>query len=86
MNIYFLLYKITSQNHGFAVNADSIQNNLIKIIHFNLNDHTVAGICHRFKPIFSVQYHPEAGPGPHDSDYLFDYFLKIVYIFKKNHK
>ena len=80
----FLLYKITSQNHGFAVQKTSINQEWIKITHFNLNDQTIAGICHRYKPIFSIQYHPEAGPGPHDSDYLFDHFIKIVYIFKKN--
>nr|YP_010337609.1 carbamoyl-phosphate synthase arginine-specific small subunit [Dixoniella grisea]UNJ17194.1 carbamoyl-phosphate synthase arginine-specific small subunit [Dixoniella grisea] len=76
--------EVTSQNHGFAVQPESINNDWIKITHFNLNDQTIAGICHRSKPIFSIQYHPEAGPGPHDSDYLFDHFLKIVYIFKKN--
>nr|YP_009370217.1 carbamoyl phosphate synthase small subunit [Bulboplastis apyrenoidosa]ARO90706.1 carbamoyl phosphate synthase small subunit [Bulboplastis apyrenoidosa] len=78
--------EITSQNHGFAVDHHSIDSSKLKITHFNLNDETVAGICHRYKPIFSIQYHPEAGPGPHDSDYLFNHFLKIVYIFKNNHQ
>ncbi len=77
--------EITSQNHGFAVNLNSFSelNNLIKITHFNLNDLTIAGIMHYSKPIFSVQYHPEASPGPHDSDYLFQYFIDLIYMTKK---
>jgi carbamoyl-phosphate synthase small subunit len=70
--------EITSQNHGFAVAADSIQDSQVQISHLNLNDQTVAGIRHRSLPVFSVQYHPEASPGPHDADYLFGSFVKIM--------
>nr|YP_010338680.1 carbamoyl-phosphate synthase arginine-specific small subunit [Glaucosphaera vacuolata]UNJ18630.1 carbamoyl-phosphate synthase arginine-specific small subunit [Glaucosphaera vacuolata] len=76
--------EVTSQNHGFAVDSKTLPPNLIKITHLNLNDFTVAGICHRYQPYFSVQYHPEAGPGPHDAEYLFDHFVKLIRIFKKN--
>ncbi len=67
--------EITSQNHGFAIAAESINNNDIEITHLNLNDRTVAGLRHTSLPIFSVQYHPEASPGPHDADYLFAKFV-----------
>jgi carbamoyl-phosphate synthase small subunit len=68
--------EITSQNHGFTVNADEIKNNKnIEITHINLNDTTIEGIRLRDKKVFSVQYHPEASPGPHDSQYLFDEFV-----------
>ena len=70
---------ISSQNHGFAVNRKSLTKNSITMLHVNFNDNTVAGISHRTLPIISVQYHPEASPGPHDSDYLFMYFLSIMY-------
>jgi len=73
--------EITSQNHGFAVQKSSSLNNL-KVTHINLNDNTLAGICLKDKPIFSVQYHPEASPGPHDSDYIFSHFLSVVSKFK----
>ncbi len=66
--------EITSQNHGFAVTEDSLQAD-VEITHFNLNDRTVAGLRHKTLPIFSVQYHPEASPGPHDADYLFAQFV-----------
>jgi len=68
---------ITSQNHGFAVAADSLHDP-VYVTHLNLNDRTVEGLAHRFLPVFSVQYHPEASPGPHDSDYLFDRFGSLV--------
>lgn len=69
--------EITSQNHGFAVTQDSL-NPEVEITHLNLNDRTVAGIKHKTLPFFSVQYHPEASPGPHDADYLFEKFVKLM--------
>ena len=72
------LVEITSQNHGFALDQNSLSKEKVKITHFNLNDNTVAGIEVNNKPIFSVQYHPEAGPGPHDSDYLFKKFVSLM--------
>ncbi len=70
--------EITSQNHGFGVDADSIQKakDIIQITHVNLNDQTIEGIRVKDKPAFSIQYHPEASPGPHDARYLFDDFIK----------
>lgn len=73
---------ITSQNHGFAVVLDTISDSSLNVISFNLNDNTVSGIVHKLKPIFSVQYHPEASPGPHDSDYLFKHFIRVMEFFK----
>ena len=70
--------EITSQNHGFAIDPNSLSKNIAKITHYNLNDNTVAGLEVNNKPIFSVQYHPEAGPGPHDSDYLFKKFVSLM--------
>ncbi len=71
--------EITSQNHGFAVDIESLKNNSdVEVTHINLNDNTVEGIQHKKYPVFSVQYHPEASPGPHDSQYLFDKFRKMV--------
>ena len=69
--------EITSQNHGFAVVPDSIPEQAA-ISHTNLNDGTVEGLCHAAMPAFSVQYHPEASPGPHDARYLFDEFIKLM--------
>jgi carbamoyl-phosphate synthase small subunit len=69
--------EITSQNHGFALKADGLPDN-VEITHVNLNDHTVEGLAHRDAPAFSVQYHPEASPGPHDASYLFDQFFTMM--------
>ncbi len=70
--------EITSQNHGFAVDIDSIPDPAVELTHFNLNDGTLEGLRHPGLKAFSVQYHPEASPGPHDADYLFEEFLKLV--------
>lgn len=69
--------EITSQNHGFAVDPDSLSED-VEISHINLNDQTVEGIRHKKHPLFCVQYHPEASPGPHDSSYLFDDFIEMM--------
>ncbi len=70
--------EITSHNHGFAVDPDSLNQNEVELTHINLNDQTLEGFRHRNYPVFSVQYHPEAAPGPHDSLYLFDDFMKLM--------
>jgi carbamoyl-phosphate synthase small subunit len=70
--------EITAQNHGFAVDPDSLNQNEIDLTHINLNDNTLEGLRHRNLPLFCVQYHPEAAPGPHDSQYLFDDFVKLM--------
>ena len=70
--------EITSQNHGFCVDPDSLPSSDVEITHVNLNDHTNEGMRHRSVPLFSVQYHPEASPGPHDARYLFDQFLTLM--------
>ncbi|MBI1883384.1 MAG: glutamine-hydrolyzing carbamoyl-phosphate synthase small subunit [Chlamydiae bacterium] len=69
---------ITSQNHGFAVDMSSLNPEEVELTHVNLNDQTVEGMRHKKFPIFSVQYHPEASPGPHDSLYLFDRFREMM--------
>ena len=71
--------EITSQNHGFAVNKEQLDNHPdLEITHLHLNDETVAGMRMKNKNCFSVQYHPEASPGPHDSSYLFDQFVENI--------
>ncbi len=70
--------EITSHNHGFAVDPDSLNQNEVELTHINLNDQTLEGFRHRSEPVFCVQYHPEAAPGPHDSHYLFDDFMKLI--------
>ena len=70
--------EITSQNHGFAVDIDSMNDLPVELTHVNLNDNTVEGFRHKELPLFCVQYHPEAGPGPHDADYLFKDFIEMM--------
>jgi carbamoyl-phosphate synthase small subunit len=72
--------EITAQNHGFAVDPESLPSSEVEITHVNLNDHTNEGMRHRSLPLFSVQYHPEASPGPHDARYLFDQFVQMMRI------
>ncbi len=71
--------EITSQNHGFAVSMESLENSdVAELTHLDLNDNTVEGLKLKEKPAFSVQYHPESSPGPHDSTYLFDDFIQLI--------
>ena len=78
-NLQTGLCEVTSQNHGFCVVKEDIdKNDNVEVTHLNLNDNTIAGIRLNDKPAFSVQYHPEASPGPHDSRYLFDSFIDLM--------
>jgi carbamoyl-phosphate synthase small subunit len=69
---------ITVQNHGFCVDIDSLDKRKIELTHINLNDHTLEGMRHKELPVFSVQYHPEASPGPSDAQYLFREFIEMM--------
>lgn len=75
--------EITVQNHGFCVDPDSVPHAAVELTHWNLNDQTVEGLRSKTDPVFCVQYHPEAAPGPHDSQYLFDDFASLMKEFKK---
>jgi carbamoyl-phosphate synthase small subunit len=70
--------EITTQNHGYCVDCDSLKDSGLELTHVNLNDMTCEGVKHRDLPLFGVQYHPEAGPGPHDASYLFDSFITMM--------
>jgi carbamoyl-phosphate synthase small subunit len=70
--------EITSQNHGFCVDMESLNDSDVALSHINLNDNTLEGLVHKKIPLFSVQYHPEASPGPHDATYLFDRFTEMM--------
>ena len=83
LNIETNKVEITAHNHGFAVDPDSLKDSDVILTHRNLNDNTLEGLRHRSLPLFCVQYHPEASPGPHDSAYLFDRFVKLMEEFKK---
>lgn len=74
--------EITSQNHGFCLDLNSLDTSYVSLTHINLNDETLEGLEHKDIPLFGVQYHPEAAPGPHDATYLFDRFVDIVKKFK----
>ena len=78
IDLYSKRVDITAQNHGFAVDMGSIPDKNVELTHINLNDRTCEGMAHKTLPIFSVQYHPEAAPGPHDATHHFDAFIKMM--------
>ena len=83
LNLETQKVEITAQNHGFAVDPDSLKSNDVVFTHMNLNDQTLEGMRHKSLPLFSVQYHPEASPGPHDSRYLFGQFVSMMEQFRE---
>jgi carbamoyl-phosphate synthase small subunit len=83
LNLETRKVEITAQNHGFAVDPDSLKASEVILTHKNLNDDTLEGLRHRSLPLFSVQYHPEASPGPHDSGYLFGRFVRMMEEFRQ---
>lgn len=74
--------KVTSQNHGYVICNTQESNNLLQVCGYNVNDATISIVVHKLRPVFSVQYHPEASPGPHDSDFLFEHFIKVMTLCK----
>nr|YP_009502038.1 carbamoyl-phosphate synthase small chain [Porolithon onkodes]ASB29640.1 carbamoyl-phosphate synthase small chain [Porolithon onkodes] len=74
--------KVTSQNHGYVIYNTQGSNSLLQVSGYNLNDGTISIVAHKIKPAFSVQYHPEASPGSHDSDFLFEHFIKVMTLCK----
>ena len=77
---------ITSQNHGYAVDQESLKSTDLEETHIALNDRTNEGLKHKIHPCFSVQYHPEASPGPEDANYLFDEFIEMMEGFKNKNQ
>ena len=75
--------EITAQNHGYAIDSESLKNTDLEETHIALNDKTNEGFKHKIHPCFSVQYHPEASPGPEDANYLFDEFIELMEEFKR---
>nr|UNJ16121.1 carbamoyl-phosphate synthase arginine-specific small subunit [Galdieria sp.] len=80
----YIKVKITSQNHGFSVDEMGMEKNLIYINNWNFNDNTIAGVSHKNLPIFSIQYHPEGAPGPHDTNDIFKNFINIIQLYQNN--
>ena len=78
MDLQTCKVEVTSQNHNFAVDPETLDKGIVEVTHMNLNDQTVEGIAHKKEPMFAVQYHPEACPGPHDPAYLFARFRKLI--------